>query len=307
MLDRQLVEELAAELGTMPRMVEKDWHVVRALGVLSGIDHGDVRPVFSGGTSLSIGWGLIKRFSEDVDFKVAMPPAASRTAARNQRGDYREKILGALTASDYQLASQPRIENEGRHFSAELSYASAFDEAPALRPHLRVEMSFQPTVLGPIAHPIRSLLAKAQQHEPEVATFLCVDPVETAADKLSALAWRACARDRASKDDDPTIIRHLHDLAALEELVQKEIGFKTALAHALTADERRGGDAAPADPAERFAKMLGRLTDEPQWAVEYEQFVNAVSFASQEERISFDDAFAAARRLVEHYQASTKS
>jgi hypothetical protein len=41
------------------------------------------------------------------------------------------------------------------------------------------------------------------------------DPVETAADKLSALAWRVHARDRASPEDDPTIIRHLHDLAAL--------------------------------------------------------------------------------------------
>ena len=36
----------------------------------------DATPVFSGGTSLSKGWGLIKRFSEDIDFKVAMPAAA---------------------------------------------------------------------------------------------------------------------------------------------------------------------------------------------------------------------------------------
>src|SRR5690242_21934483 len=40
--------------------------------------------------------------------------------------------------------------------------------------------------------------------------------LETAADKLSALAWRVCARDRARPGDDPTIIRHLPDLAALE-------------------------------------------------------------------------------------------
>jgi predicted nucleotidyltransferase component of viral defense system len=114
-LGRQLVEELAAELGTMPRMVEKDWHVVRALGVLAALDHGEVRPAFSGGTSLSIGWGLIKRFSEDVDFKVAMPPAPSNTAARNQRRDYRETVLAALDAAEFRVASPPRIENEGRH------------------------------------------------------------------------------------------------------------------------------------------------------------------------------------------------
>lgn len=76
MLDRHLVETTAEELGTRPGLVEKDWHVVRAIGILAVLDHGDVQPIFSGGTSLSIAWGLIKRFSEDIDFKVAMPAAA---------------------------------------------------------------------------------------------------------------------------------------------------------------------------------------------------------------------------------------
>ncbi len=35
---------------------------------------------------------------------------------------------------------------------------------------------------------IRSLIAMAQRQSPEIAAFPCVDPVETAADKLSALA-----------------------------------------------------------------------------------------------------------------------
>jgi hypothetical protein len=55
-LDRNLVEQLAAALGTNPGLVEKDWHVVRALGVLVSLDHTDAAPVFSGGASLSKGW-----------------------------------------------------------------------------------------------------------------------------------------------------------------------------------------------------------------------------------------------------------
>jgi hypothetical protein len=51
-LDRRLVEQAAAALNTGPGLVEKDWHVVRALGVLAALDHGDVKPAFSGGTSL---------------------------------------------------------------------------------------------------------------------------------------------------------------------------------------------------------------------------------------------------------------
>jgi len=55
-LDPQRVEELAAELGTAPGLIEKEWHVVRAIGVIAALDHEGARPVFSGGTSLSVGW-----------------------------------------------------------------------------------------------------------------------------------------------------------------------------------------------------------------------------------------------------------
>jgi predicted nucleotidyltransferase component of viral defense system len=70
-LDPRLVERLAEDLGTSPGLVEKDWHVVRALGVIAKVHPGGMMPAFSGGTSLSKGWELIKRFSEDIDFKVA--------------------------------------------------------------------------------------------------------------------------------------------------------------------------------------------------------------------------------------------
>jgi predicted nucleotidyltransferase component of viral defense system len=58
---------------------------VHALGVLASLDHAGATPVFSGGTSLSKGWGLIKRFSEDIDFKVVMPAAKSGVQERKQR------------------------------------------------------------------------------------------------------------------------------------------------------------------------------------------------------------------------------
>ncbi len=67
--------------------------------------------------------------------------------------------------------------------------------------------------------PLQSLIAEAQKQPPEVSNFPCIDPVETGADELSALAWRVCIRNRCAKDDDPAIIRHLYDLAALESAI----------------------------------------------------------------------------------------
>ena len=123
--------------------------------------------------------------------------------------------------------------------------------------------------------------------------------METAADKLSTLAWRVCARRRGSKDDDPTIIRHLHDLAALEGTVAGASGFAALAQKTAEDDTGRGGEGVPSNPKERFAAMLDLLHNDKLWASEYETFVLQVSFAGPGEMISFAEAFAATRRLVD--------
>jgi predicted nucleotidyltransferase component of viral defense system len=294
-LDRRLVEQLAAELGVAPGLIEKEWHVVRAIGVIATLDHDGARPVFSGGTSLSVGWGLIHRFSEDVDFKVAMPQAANPSHARVQRHRFRERVLGALAGADFKALGVPR--QASRFFSIDFTYPNTFEPVSGLRPHLQIEMTFEAPKLPPIERPIRSLIARARRSDPEVSAFPCVDPLETAADKLSALAWRVCARERGSPKDDPTLIRHLHDLAALEPHIGSAAQFAALLRQAVNADAGRGGTGAPIEARERLRIMLERLDSDPLWAVEYDRFVQNVSFAPAEELISFGDALDAARRL----------
>lgn len=296
MLDPQRVEALAAELGTAPGLLEKEWHVVRAIGVIAALDHEGARPVFSGGTSLSVGWGLIRRFSEDADFKIAMPAAANPSQARAQRHRCRERVLAALASSDFRPLGALR--QASRFFSADFSYPNTFKPASALRPHLQIEMTFEAPKLPPVDRPIRSLIARAQGEDPEVPAFPCVDPIETAADKLSALAWRVCSRERSSPKDDPTVIRHLHDLAALESHVGVAPEFAQLLREAAEADTGRGGGRAPGNVRERFRTMLERLGTDPLWAGEYDRFVQNVSFAAADEIIPFTDALAAARRLT---------
>lgn len=298
MLDPNLVELLATELGTRPGLVEKDWHVVRALGVLAKLDHGDVTPVFSGGTSLSKGWNLIKRFSEDIDFKVSMPAGVSRSNDGKRRKAYRDLVLNALAAAEFELAGEVIKRDEHRFFSANFIFHSLFETGPGLRPHLRIEMTFMEPALPPIARPIQSLIGQAQRHPPEVAAFACIDPIETAADKLSALAWRVCTRERGSQRDDPTIIRHLHDLAALASRVQASDTFRALVLEAVAGDTSRGGGAAPAGADDRFALMLDRLTRESFWAEEYDQYVRGVSFAKSDERITFEAALGTVTALA---------
>jgi len=298
-LDRQLVEDVAFRLSTDAVLVEKDWHVVRALGVIGAFDHGDVTPTFSGGTSLSKGWSLIKRFSEDIDFKLAMPTSGIGAKDRTRRKAYRNRMIEALATADFELIGPVTKLNADNFFAADFGFPSLFAAGRGLRPHLRVEMTFQQPALPPVARPIHSLIGQAQRIAPEVPTFLCVDPIETAADKLSALAWRVCVRERGSEKDDPTIIRHLHDLAALADAVGKSRVFGDLVRQAVVADTTRGGGKAPASGADRFAMMLDRLRREAFWASDYDEYVRQVSFAAPDEAITFDVALAAVAVLVD--------
>jgi hypothetical protein len=246
--DRRLVEEVAAALGTRPGLIEKDWHVVRAIGVIAGVDTAGMKPVFSGGTSLSKGWELIKRFSGDIDFKVGEPAGSSASRARRERTAYRERILEALHSAGFAQVEEPLVRDVSRFFSADLAYEAEFGAAPGLRPHIRVEMSFEGPALAPTPRPIRSLIGMAEGAPAEVAEFPCVDPVETAADKLSALSWRVRSRDRGRANDDPAIIRHLHDLAALEGRVGSAPRFSELVLAAAAADVERGAGSGVMQP-----------------------------------------------------------
>jgi hypothetical protein len=72
--DRQtragLFTTTAERLGTTPQNTEKDFWVCWALDALFNGRTSGPRLLFKGGTSLSKGFGLIRRFSEDVDVTV---------------------------------------------------------------------------------------------------------------------------------------------------------------------------------------------------------------------------------------------
>ena len=66
---RRAYARIAEETGMSSFAVEKDWWVVQTLSVVFDIDV-SAHMVFKGGTSLSKAWGLIERFSEDVDLAI---------------------------------------------------------------------------------------------------------------------------------------------------------------------------------------------------------------------------------------------
>jgi hypothetical protein len=87
---RVAIERAGSDLGLDPMFVEKDYWVTQ---VLRALHEGEFAGsfIFKGGTSLSKGFGLIERFSEDVDILVR--PSYRASIAE------REALLLAMTES----------------------------------------------------------------------------------------------------------------------------------------------------------------------------------------------------------------
>jgi predicted nucleotidyltransferase component of viral defense system len=85
-------------LGTTPQNAEKDFWVCWTLDALfNGVADGH-RLLFKGGTSLSKGFGLIKRFSEDIDVTVFRDDLGQAYSVEQLAALSRKKREAALDA-----------------------------------------------------------------------------------------------------------------------------------------------------------------------------------------------------------------
>src|SRR5580698_9726176 len=81
------------EQGLRPAIIEKDYYVTEALRIISLKSREKV--IFKGGTSLSKGWNLIQRFSEDIDLfldPLAFEPPLGKNAIDRELKKLRDQV-----------------------------------------------------------------------------------------------------------------------------------------------------------------------------------------------------------------------
>jgi predicted nucleotidyltransferase component of viral defense system len=223
----------AATTGLPPKILEKDVWLCWALDVL--FDQDDRPPMaFKGGTSLSKIYGVIDRFSEDIDVTVALDPdtnaelPASRSAAKKARERLGTQLKAHLEAVVVPLVSSalaPYIDNPNECVTmlddetVVLDYPSCFiKEGGYLTERVKMEFGARNRVVPSESHTIA----------PYVADFLTTEDVElplATVDVLSAartfwekatLAHDECNRGQWDRGAD-RISRHWYDLARLSE------------------------------------------------------------------------------------------
>lgn len=77
----QLLGVIADARGLDPTLVEKDYWIMH---VLWGLQAQGMQFELKGGTSLSKGFGVIHRFSEDIDIRIEPPADMQVATGRNQ-------------------------------------------------------------------------------------------------------------------------------------------------------------------------------------------------------------------------------
>jgi predicted nucleotidyltransferase component of viral defense system len=303
--DLDKVNTVADELLIDPAFIEKDWYVTAVLEIIGNFnvkeladglasDMPSIQLIFSGGTCLSKGWLAIERFSEDIDFKLQYSGTAipNKTTLRN----FRHRFVQTIIDHGFELESEPEVTGLG--LTAHFKYQSQLNAAIGIRKHIKVELTYRSPTLASIDRSLSSLVERLTSKNPDSFNFACVDVLETACDKLSALAWRVCGFDRSKENQDATIIRHLYDLAMIKQIIDdRKVDFCNLINGVLDADAKRGNtELQIEDSMLRLTTMLDILTTDTQWSIDYERYVLDLSYA--ENSLDFVEALNSLRDIV---------
>ncbi len=290
-------EAVADLMAINPSFIEKDWFVTQLVAALATFTYEDFEFIFTGGTALSKAHSLIKRFSEDVDFLVIAPPEQK---SRKPLSKFKRAALAYLREYGFAIEDeQVTARDDNRHVAFAFDYPSYFPQNKPLRPHVQLEISVRDPQYPPMPLPVSSFVSTTYSKPPEVERIGCISPVESAADKLSALAWRIPVRIRGDERDDPALVRHIHDLALLKGQALADEKFPAMVTTAMQVDDRRASALSGLSIEEKFGKMLDNLENDPEYPAEYDTFVKGVSYAAESDECpNFTTALQAVRQLV---------
>lgn len=208
---RDLVRITADRTGLPPAAVEKDYYVVRALRILTHTMPNQF--IFKGGTSLSKGWDIIKRFSEDIDILFV----SEENDARLSKGELDRRMKKAEEV----LTADPRFEGEfvtsskGVHRTIRLNYSSDFEPVASIPAKILVEMGTRGGLFPQERREITSYLfdiaGSGIAADLEPISVDCLDFKRTFVEKLFTI-YAAFENDFAKGK-----LRHYYDLYMLTE------------------------------------------------------------------------------------------
>ncbi|MHB1902640.1 MAG: nucleotidyl transferase AbiEii/AbiGii toxin family protein [Ferrimicrobium sp.] len=204
------------EFPLSPVILEKDILVRDAILALADVGKPKgCELVFCGGTCLSQAHQVIRRMSEDVDFRVVVPSGLSNGQKRKLLSAVKHELVDALNEAGFPLVGEVESGNNNSYIAAQFGYYSQFSNTgSSLREHIKFELTtftpLTPVSLMPLAT-ILDRVTGSVSDDRQIATITIED---TLADKLVGYLRRtAQARAEHFSDRyDPRLVRHLYDV-----------------------------------------------------------------------------------------------
>ncbi len=306
---RTYCEQAAADLGLPAASIEKDFWVCWILKELFSLPGIGAHLTFKGGTSLSKGWGLIQRFSEDIDIVISRsrlgmadgPERNSVKAWKHYLETLGEKtqdfIVDTLTPNfrDRLTSRLPKgmqwklihdrddLANEAILFH----YPLVFPEGGYLRPVVKIEPGARSDTAPTERRPIKAFLTPMLKAE--FFDVLCVHPKRTFWEKAMLLHEELSRQvDRPPK---ARLARHYYDLARLiEQGIGDEALSDTPLFEAVAKHRAvffRKAKASQETMRRGAFRLMPSETQRPHWARDYEAMREAMFYGPPPP--SFDD------------------
>ena len=288
--DSSLFVDVANALGLgNAAIVEKDYHVVQLLQQIVSLEFQYHQIVFSGGTALAKSSIKTFRMSEDIDLKLVPKPEfselTSRNAKRSARKAAKQLIESTLEQSKtFSLEQGPTVLDEYRYFCFDIRYPQKYQQAPCLRPFIKLEFIESELLHAPESRSIQSIYAQMLKSDVEINQIACAAIIETQAEKLISMMRRTAsvARNNA-RDDDETLVRHVYDTYHIQLAQPSDIKQLGALvAKAIRIDiERYGNQHAQmvSSPIDELRFGLQLLIDNPIFLERYNNYVSPMVYA----------------------------
>jgi len=218
--------------------IEKDWWVTLALKASFVLEYSP-NIVFKGGTSLSKGWNLIERFSEDIDLAIdrkffGFEDDISKSQIKNLRKisckfisttfleDLTKQFIEWKAIDECKLNAQSAKDSDKDPQVIEIHYNSVFDKSDYLPQRILIEVSSRSLMEPNENREINSMLSAVfpnQEFATEPFSIATVLPQRTFLEKIFLL-HEEFSQDTARIRID-RLSRHLYDL---EKLMDTEHG-----------------------------------------------------------------------------------
>jgi hypothetical protein len=223
----------ATELTGLPAIaIEKDWWVSLCLNASFSLPYSE-HIVFKGGTSLSKGWDLIERFSEDIDLAIdrnffGFEGDISKTQIRKLRKqscefistEYLKDLTQTLTdwgaITECELFAQPVNDSDKDPQVIEIHYNSVVDTSEYLPQRVLIEISSRSLMEPTESREINSILSvnfPKMDFATDTFKIPTVLPQRTFLEKIFLLHEEFSQESEKIRID--RLSRHLYDLERL--------------------------------------------------------------------------------------------